>query len=297
MSPYRRILVIMTKTEPRPAALRRALALADASGAALHVLAVHEPAELQLHHALQEPAVSTAAFAHFSAELKALLDEQGAHLTRPSFEAVQTLDARDFIPAYIAKFAPDLVIKDCPVSSMVDQIAQTSLDYALLHAGQGAFQFVPANAPAMPAQVLIAVDVASPQPAQQALNHQLVEAGQQLARLCKGQAHLLSAYDLPMAMLANAALAEPWAQEVRESLRVPFDALADAHGIAYSHRYFVEGAPLRTIKAHISSLMIDVVVVGVVQPKRWAKLIGDTTDRLLGNAPCSILAIRPKPAG
>lgn len=296
MSPYRRILLIMTQPESCPAALLRALALADASGAALHVLAVYEPTELRLHHELQQPPAATASFVHFNAELNALLDEQCAHRPRPSFEAVQTLNPRDFLPAYIAKFAPDLVIKDCPASSMFGQIAQASLYYALLHACQGLFQFVPVNAPAMPAQVLIAVDVASPEPAQHVLNHRLIEAGQQLALQCNGHAHLLSAYDLPMAMLANAELAEPWAQEVRASLRVPFDTLADAHGIAYSHRYFVEGAPLRIIKAHISSLMIDVVVVGVVQPKRWAKLIGDTTERLIGSAPCSILAVKPTPA-
>ncbi|WP_371257717.1 universal stress protein [Pseudomonas sp. LAIL14HWK12:I6] len=35
------------------------------------------------------------------------------------------------------------------------------------------------------------------------------------------------------------------------------------------------------------------VVVGVVQPRRWAKLIGDTTERLVNHAPCSILTVRP----
>ena len=39
----------------------------------------------------------------------------------------------------------------------------------------------------------------------------------------------------------------------------------------------------------------DVVVVGAVQARRWAKLIGDTTERLVSHAPCSILTIRPAP--
>ena len=149
--------------------------------------------------------------------------------------------------------------------------------------------FVPANAPALPGNVLVAVDVSHPSP----LNDALVMAGQQLATQCQGQLHLLSAYDLPIAMLANPDLAGPWADEVRESLQLPFDALADAHGIAHSHRFFSEGAPLRVIKSHIATLGADVVVVGAVQARGWAKLIGDTTERLVSHAPCSILTIKP----
>jgi universal stress protein E len=123
----------------------------------------------------------------------------------------------------------------------------------------------------------------------------LVAAGQQLATQCKGQLHLLSAYDLPIAMLANPDLAGPWANQLRESLQLPFDALADAHGVAHTQRHFSEGAPLRVIKSYIATLKIDVVVVGVVQARRWAKVIGDTTERLVSHAPCSILTIKPAP--
>lgn len=295
MTPYRRILLIMTEVHAN-AALSRAMALAATSGASLHVLGIHEPAELRLRHELQEAPLPSVSFMHFSTGLKAVLDEQPSVGIRPSFEALETCVTRDLVPAYIARYAPDLVIKGCPGCSLLDRIAQTSLDQVLLHASAVPLLFVPANAPAMPGNILVAVDVASPSSQNDALNHALVEAGQQLAAQCKGQLHLLSAYDLPIAMLANPDLAGPWADEVRESLQLPFDALADAHGIAHTHRYFSEGAPLRVIKAHIATLKIDVVVVGVVQARRWAKLIGDTTERLVSQAPCSILTIRPAPS-
>ncbi|AXQ48459.1 universal stress protein [Pseudomonas vlassakiae] len=290
MNPYRRILLIMTEAQAN-AALFRAMALAAASGAALQVLGVHEPGELRLRHELQATPLPSVSFVHFSTELKALLDEQPARGARPGFEAVETANPRDLVPACIARYAPDLVIKGCPDCSLIDQLARTSLDQVLLHASEVPLMFVPANAPAMPANVLVAVDVSQPSP----LNDALVVAGQQLAMQCQGQLHLLSAYDLPIAMLANPDLAGPWANEVRESLQLPFDALADAHGIAHSHRFFSEGAPLRVIKSHIAALGTDVVVVGAVQARQWAKLIGDTTERLVSHAPCSILTIRPAP--
>ncbi|MCE1117770.1 MULTISPECIES: universal stress protein [Pseudomonas] len=295
MSPYRRILLIMTEVRAS-AALSRAMALSAASGACLHVLGIHESAELRLRHALQEPALPSATFTHFVSGLKALIDEQPAVGLRPGFEAMETSSPRDLVSGYIARYAPDLVIKDCPGCALFDQVAQTSLDQALLHASAAPLMFVPADAPALPGSVLVAVDVASLTPQKDSLNHELLAAGQQLAAQCRGQLHVLSVYDLPVAMLANPDLAGPWADEVRESLQLPFDALADAHGIPLSHRYFSEGAPMRVIKSHIVKLKIDVVVVGVVQARGWARLIGDTTERLVSHAPCSILAIRPVPA-
>lgn len=295
MKPYRQILLIMTEVQAS-AALSRALALAAASGATLHVLGIHEPGELSLRHGMQEASLPSLSFLHFSTELKALLDEQPVIGARPGFEAVEAFNLRDQLPTSIARYAPDLVIKDCPGCSLFDQIARTSPDQVLLHASEVPLLWVPANAPAIPRRILVAVDVANPSPQNDALNHVLVAAGQQLAAQCKGQLHLLSAYDLPLAMAANPDLAGPWADEVRESLQLPFDALADAHGIAHTHRYFSEGAPLRVIKSHIAALKIDVVVVGVVQARHWAKLIGDTTERLVSHAPCSILTVRSAPA-
>ncbi|MFJ4444680.1 universal stress protein [Pseudomonas sp. NPDC089422] len=292
MNPYRRILLIMTEVQAS-AALSRAMALAAASGARLQVLGIHEPAELRLRHELQEPALPSATFVHFSAGLKALLDEQPAVGMRPGFEAMETSSPRDLVSGYIARYAPDLVVKDSPGCALFDQVAQTSLDHALLHASAAPLMFVPADAPALPGNVLVAVDVASPSTQKDILNHELLAAGQQLAAQCRGQLHMLSAYDLPVAMSANPDLAGPWADEVRESLQLPFDALADAHGIPRAQRFFSEGAPLRVIKSHIVRLQIDVVVVGVVQPRGWARLIGDTTERLVNHAPCSVLAIRP----
>ncbi|UBM27453.1 universal stress protein [Pseudomonas sp. p1(2021b)] len=284
----------MTKAEP-DASLRRAVALAEASGASLHVLGVHAPAELRLYHPLPDASPPSASFVHFSTRLKALLDEQPVAWLRPTFEAVETTLAHDIVSACVARVAPDLIIKDCPARSVFGQLAQTSLDHVLLHTSEAPTLFVPANAPVMPANILVAVDVATAGPRQHAFNDALIVAGQHLAAQCKARVHLLSVYSLPMAMLANPDLAEPWVQEVRESLQGPFDELADARGVAHAHRYFVEGAALRIIKSYITTLTIDVVVVGVVQPKRWARLIGDTTERLIGHAPCSVLAVKPEP--
>lgn len=295
MSPYRRILLVMTKVQAH-AAMHRAMALARASGALLHVLGIHTTTEPGLPEPGQQVSQPSAAFAHFSAGLKSLLDEQAPAGLHTTFEALESSMARDLVPACIARFAPDLVIKGLPASPVPGLNDKSSVDHVLLHTSKVPLLLVPAEASAMPANILVAVDVAKADLAQQALNHALVEAGRQLASPCNGQVHLLSVYDLPLAMLANPDLAAPWAEQVRESLQLPFDELADIHGIPYAQRYFIEGAPLRVIQSLVPTLKIDVVVVGVVQPRRWAKLIGDTTERLVNHAPCSVLTVRPPSA-
>ena len=297
MSLYRRILLVMTKVQAH-AAMHRAMALAHASGAFLHVLGIHTPTEPGLPEPGQQASQPSAAFAHFSAGLKALLDEQAPAGLHTTFEALETSTARDLVPACIARFAPELVIKGLPASPVLGLNDKSSVDHVLLHTSQVPLLLVPAEARAMPmpANILVAVDVAKTDLAQQALNHALVEAGRQLASPCNGQVHLLSVYDLQLAMLANPDLAAPWAEQVRESLQLPFDELADINGIPYAQRYFIEGAPLRVIQSLVPTLKIDVVVVGVAQPRRWAKLIGDTTERLVNHAPCSILTVRPPSA-
>lgn len=295
MSPYRRILLVMTKVQAH-AAMHRAMALARASGALLHVLGIHATTEPGLPEPGQQASQPSAAFAHFSAGLKSLLDEQAPAGLHTTFEALESSMARDLVPACIARFAPDLVIKRLPASRVPGLNDKSSVDHVLLHTSKVPLLLVPAEARAMPANILVAVDVAKADLAQQALNHALVEAGRQLASPCNGQVHLLSVYDLPLAMLANPDLAAPWAEQVRESLQLPFDELADIHGIPYAQRHFIEGAPLRVIQSLVPTLKIDVVVVGVVQPRRWAKLIGDTTERLVNHAPCSVLAVRPPSA-
>ena len=142
MKPYRRILLIMTEARAN-AALPRAMALSAASGASLQVLGIHESGELRLRHELQEDSLPSVSFVHFSTELKALLDEHQFVGARPGFEAVETSNPRDELPACIARYAPDLVIKDCPGHSLLDQIARTSLDQVLLHGSETPLLFVP----------------------------------------------------------------------------------------------------------------------------------------------------------
>jgi len=292
MSQYRQLLLILEEVDPRSAALHRAVSLAKASGAALQVLGVFEPAELRLHHELQYPQVAEASLKHFNKSLNDLMEEQRDDSVRLTCVVMQAEDAGRLVLDYITEFNPDMVITRCHPASLLARAFHSSLDNALLRHYDGLIHFVAPNAPAMPRNIMIAVDVSDPGAEQQAFNQRLIRTAQSLALQCTGELNLMSVYDLPAPLLANASLAKPWIEPLREALQAPFDALADAHGISLSHRYFLQGAPVPIIMEQVEALAIDVLVMGVVQPKRWAKLIGDTTERVVGQATCSVLAVK-----
>ncbi|MNH10375.1 universal stress protein UspE [compost metagenome] len=88
-------------------------------------------------------------------------------------------------------------------------------------------------------------------------------------------------------------VAQTWVEEMRDALQVPFDALADAEGVPLDSRHFMEGGAVQVIRDQVATLDIDVVVMGVVQPRGLSKLLGDTTERIVSDPPCSVLAVHP----
>lgn len=50
---------------------------------------------------------------------------------------------------------------------------------------------------------------------------------------------------------------------------------------------------VHVIREQVAALDIDVVVLGVVQPKGLSKLLGDTTERMVSDPPCSVLSVHP----
>ncbi|MNC79820.1 universal stress protein UspE [compost metagenome] len=54
------------------------------------------------------------------------------------------------------------------------------------------------------------------------------------------------------------------------------------------------GAPVAVIADLVDELEVDVVVMGIIQPKGMDKLMGDTTERTLNLSPCSVLTVKPE---
>lgn len=300
MGQYRQLLVLLTDVNPHSAALRSALALAHVSGARVHVLGLFEPCE---EHLLREERLSNAEIERQYGQYRIRLAEWGERHRGSGVKlTVDTLKVDDLCSEaidYISQLQPDMVIKDSEAASTLRRLFGSPLDVALMRGFKGMVQFVPKAAVSLPRRILIAVDTAfSETPAvQEHFNRGLIRAAQALALQCDAQLHLLSAYDLTGVIAADVNVTEAWLGELREAVREPFNELADAEGVAPDCRHFIEGSPVQVLREQVFALEIDTLVMGVEQPKGLAKLLGDTTERIVSHPPCNVLTVHPDEAG
>lgn len=294
MSQYQRLLLIADSDLPHSAASQRAVALAEATGASLHVLGLVEP---PAQHNLREDRVNEQAIAdhlehyrHWLAEAAGALREKGVNVTHEAILAeVPISDLLD----YVNELKPDLIIKDTHTESALKRVFVTPFDCQLMQASPVPVHLVNHGKKALPNVILAAVDTSGPEQKMLEFNHAIIRAAEALALQCDAQLHLLYAYDMSPAFITEPPAAADWVEELRSVLQEPFTELADFYGVAADHRHFVMGAPVAIISDLVGELAVDVVVMGVVQPKGINKLIGDTTERTLNLAPCSVLAVKP----
>lgn len=296
MVQYRQLLVLLTNVDPHSAALRRGLALAHASGASVHVLGLFEPTE---EHLLREERLNEAdirrQYDHYRERLGALVERHRGSGVALTFDSLAADDIRSEAIDYISELQPDMVIKDSESASAMARLFGTPLDCALMRGFKGLTLFVPTAAVSLPRCVLVAVDTSfSETPAvQECFNRGLIRVAQALALQCDAQLHLLSAYNLAGVFAADMNVTQAWIDEMCEALQEPFNALAEIEGVPPERRHFMEGGPVQVIREQVAALEADAVVMGVVQPKGLDKLLGDTTERIVGHPPCSVLAVHP----
>ena len=111
---------------------------------------------------------------------------------------------------------------------------------------------------------------------------------------CDASLHLLSAYNLAGVFAADTNVTQAWLQEMRGAQQEPFEALADAEGVAPDCRHFMEGGPVQVIREQVVALGIDALVMGVVQPKGgWTSCWAIPPSRLSATHPAACSRCTP----
>jgi universal stress protein E len=296
MSQYKRLLLIADPQMRHSPALQRAAALAQASGAALHILALVEPfATLPL---LDKSIQQQTREAYLQERRDWLKDEVGllrAKGLEVTSEAVWTNQPLEEILQHVAEMPVDLLIKDLQHEPALKRVFVTPLDWHLLRACSVPVHLVGAAGNPLPLKVVAAVDPAPVDIEGSDLNQRIIEAANGLALQCDAELHLLHTCDLSPTFLAEAgtatAVCVDMIDELRQVQTASFTALAERYGVPAERRHFLMGSPIHTIADFAASNQVDVLVMGRVQRKGLDKLVGSTTEHLLYQAPCSILAI------
>lgn len=289
MSQYQQLLLIASRDLPHSAATQRAKALATETGASLHVLGLVEPAgQSYIHQATAEH------LKQYSRELTEVVGALRQNDVQVTSDAILMQDPIKDLLDYISELKPDLVIKDTHCESTFRRVFVTPFDCQLMRASPVPVHLVNQARRALPKLIVAAVDTSSSDQKLLDFNHDIIRAAATMALQCDAQLHLLHAYEISPAFIAEPGGTTDWVEELRAVLREPFIELADFYGVGTDRRHFVMGAPVAVIADLVDELEVDVVVMGIIQPKGVDKLMGDTTERTLNLSPCSVLTVKPK---
>lgn len=294
MSQYQRLFLIAGPGMRHTPALERAVAIAQATGAALHITVFIEDSHLlglksagaRFREACQQENEKW---------LKDEADLIGARGVMVSTEVLVTRTALQEILRHVAEMQPDLVIKDVQHESALKRVFITPLDWHLLRECPVAVHLVSEIRCPLPRVVVAAVDPSQPETQITGINDRIIQAANDLSMQCSAELHLLHAYDLSLTHISDAgagAVTMPgFSNEVRKSLQKSFSALADHYAVPTERQHFVEGPPGKALADFAAHHRADVIVMGNAHRKGLGKWVGSTTEHVLYQVPCNIFAV------
>ena len=293
MSQYQQLLLLARDVDLASPAAHRARALAKATGAGWHVLGLFEPQGVSNWREEKEVEKQIAEqFSLYRDRLSEGVERLRADHAGTTSQAILSDNPAQDALDYLFELGPDMVIKDTEDVSTLKRMFGSSFDSQLLRESPVPVHLVPAGCKAVPTVILAAVDTALLSH-KNGFNHAIIRTAIAMALQCDAQLHLVHAYDISPVYVPDATATLDWVEEFIAALREPFDELADAYGVAAQCRHFVQGAPVAVIGDTVLKLAVDVVVMGVVQPKGLGKLLGDTTERMVSSGLCAVLAVKP----
>ncbi|WP_323161448.1 universal stress protein [Pseudomonas fluorescens] len=296
MSQYQRLLLIINPALRQSKALDHAAALAKASGASLHVAALIPTWKLL---SLLEEGDREKARKEYLQDQRNWLEYHTGHLRSRGLEVTAEAkwadDLQQDILDYVAEMQPDLLIKQVQREPALKRGFFTPLDWRLLrHCPVPVYLPGEGDHP-LPRKVVAAVDVADTLEQEDGLNERIIQQASSLAIQCQAELHLVYACDASALFLGDMGgggltLPDLYSQ-LRQGHEKSFLDLAGRYGVPADRRHFIEGHPVAVLQAFADEREMDVIVMGRVERHGMDKLLGSTTEHVLYQVTCSILAV------
>jgi universal stress protein E len=294
MSQYQRLLLIINPALRHSPAINHAAALAKVSGASLHIAAFAKPLDIL---SLLEESVRESARESYLQDHRDWLKNQAKNLhalgLQVTVEVTWAEDLKQDILDHVTEMQPDLLIKEVEHVSALKRAFFTPLDWQLLRHCPIPVYLVGGSGHALPRKVVAAVDASDLHPESNELNERIIQQASNLALQCDAELHLLYACDLSNVYLADMgglALSDI-TKELRTTEEQSFLKLATRYGVPSDRRHFVLGHPVSALSDFANDQHVDVIVMGRVQYHGLEKLLGSTTEHILYQVPCSVLAV------
>ena len=146
-----------------------------------------------------------------------------------------------------------------------------------------------------PRTVVAAVDPSSAFAQNSGLNDRIIRQAMGLALQCDAELHLVHAYEVSSVYLGDAGggglSLSQLSKELRRSLEKTFLELANLFGVPAERRHFLLGHPVSALSEFALEHEVDVIVMGRFQHDDLYGLLGSTTEHILYQVSCSVLAV------
>ncbi|EJM35061.1 universal stress protein UspA-like protein [Pseudomonas sp. GM33] len=294
MSQYQRLLLIINPALRHSSAINHAAALAKASGASLHIAAL-TPSSKWL--SLLEEGDRESGRERYLQDHRGWLEAQAENLRGRGIEVTTEVawaeDIKQDIIEHVTDMQPDVLINEVQHESALKRAFFTPLDWHLLRHCPVPVFLVGGSSFVLPRKVVAAVEVSDVESTDNELNDRIIKQACSLAMQCNAELHLLYACDISAAFLADMGgltLAD-LTHALRRDLETSFIELADRFGVPSDRRHFIEGNPVKALSEFADEHNVDVIVMGRVQSHGVDKLLGSTTEHILYQVPCCVLAV------
>ena len=295
MSQYERLLLITHLALRHSPAIGHVAALAKASGAKLHIMALIPSLKLLslLEEGDREPVRERYLHDHRD-WLKDLVRKFHGRGIEVTTRLAWADDMEQDILEHVRELQPNVLIKEIQHDASLKRAFFTPLDWHLLRHCPIPVYLVGGVRHALPRKVVAAVDTTAGDSENNELNDHIVQQASSLAQQCDAELHLLYAYDISqdyLEELGGGLKLSELTNWRRKKLEKSFLELAGRYGVPADRRHFVLGHPVTALSEFANKHQVDVIVMGRVQDQGLVKLLGSTTEHILYQVPCSVMAV------
>ena len=301
MSQYRKILIIADPGMRITTALRRGVALAERTGAELH-LAVFDHSTSLLRARFLDPVTMKSAIQEYLGKWRDWLQglQQGYEKQgiTTHVSAIWGAPVYEEIVRFVLEHEPDLVIKDVHAEKRMTKLLFTPMDWNLLRHCPSKLMLVNPHASTYPKKIVAAVDPLHLHNKPHELNDRIVRSAQIMAYQCDATLDVVHAYEylasnIPMGMGAVLARVQVF-EENHTKHATAFKRFGEEHSIPADKIHLLEGQPEVVLTDYVAETHTDLLVMGSVHRTGLEQVfIGSTAERILDRVACDILVMKP----
>jgi universal stress protein E len=204
----------------------------------------------------------------------------------------------------VEESSPDLVVKDTHYHSALRRTLFTNTDWNLVRTCPVPLLLAKPVEWGETLHVVAALDPEHLGDKPAALDHDILECAELIARRLEGELHVVHAY-FPAALLAAATsmAGMPLATGVsaREIVEAERSRVADVlasvvapHGVPPERVRLEQGSAIEVLPKIVERLRADLLVMGAVSRSRMQELfVGSTAERVLDRIGCDVLVVKP----